>query len=59
MNDNVKQTIHQNTTELHQGYVDGEYTIDELKELHKLAVSEEEFEVAVSIRDVLDMILKG
>jgi protein-arginine kinase activator protein McsA len=52
----TQKLIKENTKELHQAYVDGEYTIKELEELHKTAISDEEFEIAVSIRDVLNMI---
>jgi protein-arginine kinase activator protein McsA len=58
MNAEVKKTIELNTKELLQGFDDELITYEEINELHKEAVADEEYEVAVSIRDVLNIILK-
>lgn len=58
MNAEVKKTIELNTEELLQGFDDNKITYEELRDLHKKAVADEEYEVAVSIRDVLNIILK-
>ena len=57
MNLETEKAINENTADLRQLYYDGLVTYDELRELHKEAVNEREYEVAVSIRDILNEIL--
>ena len=53
---NLKEAIKLNTSELLDGYKSGKISIVELLELEKKAVIDEEYEVAISIKEVLDYI---
>jgi hypothetical protein len=52
----LSEAIKQNTFTLLEGYKAGEISIVELLELEQEAVIDEEYEVAISIKEVLDYI---
>ncbi len=55
----TKEAIKENTLTLIEEVKKGEVDLDHLLELEELANEEEEYEVAVSIRDVIKMIESG
>ena len=50
------EAIRQNTQTLLKGYERGEISKDEILELRQQAIDDEEYEVAISIKEVLDYI---
>ena len=50
------QTIKENTKILLTGYKNGDISKEEILELEQEAIEEEEYEVAISIKEVLDYI---
>jgi hypothetical protein len=52
----LSKAIRENTLILLEGYKDGEISEQELLELEQQAVIDEEYEVAISIKEVLDYI---
>jgi hypothetical protein len=50
------QTIKENTEILLAGYKNGDISKEEILELEQEAIEEEEYEVAISIKEVLDYI---
>jgi hypothetical protein len=50
------QTIKENTKILLAGYKNGDISKEEILELEQEAIEEEEYEVAISIKEVLDYI---
>lgn len=52
----LSEAIKQNTISLLDGYKSGQISIPELLELEKEAIVDEEYEVAISIKQVLDYI---
>jgi hypothetical protein len=50
------EAIRQNTKTLLKGYERGEISKDEILELRQQAIDDEEYEVAISIKEVLDYI---
>jgi hypothetical protein len=50
------QTIKENTKILLAGYKNGDISKEEILELEQEAIEEEEYEVAISIKEVLDFI---
>jgi hypothetical protein len=50
------QTIKENTKILLAGYKNGDISKQEILELEQEAIEEEEYEVAISIKEVLDYI---
>ena len=55
----MDNTIYENTQLLVSGFNKGELSIDDLKELLMQAEQEEEFEVAKSFKDAIDIITKN
>jgi hypothetical protein len=52
----LSEAIKENTITLLDGYKSGKISITELLELEKEAIIDEEYEVAISIKQVLDYI---
>ena len=53
---NVKEVIKLNTHDLLEGYKNNKITVVELIDLEKQAVLDDEFEVAISVKSVLQYI---
>lgn len=51
-----KEAIQENTNTLLEHYKRGEITKEEILELEQEAIQDEEYEVAISIKEVLDFI---
>ena len=55
---NLDNTIFENTQLFVSGYNKGDLTMDDLKEMLRESESEDEFEVAISVRDAINLIQK-
>jgi len=56
MKQETLEAIKENTENLLEGYKSGKISKDEILELRQQAIDDEEYEVAVSIKEVLDYI---
>jgi hypothetical protein len=56
MKQKTLEAIKENTETLLEGYKTGKISKDEILELRQQAIDDEEYEVAVSIKEVLDYI---
>jgi len=52
----LSEVINENTLTLFDGYLSGKISITELLELEQKAIQDEEYEIAISIKKVLDYI---
>ena len=52
----LSEVINGNTLTLFDGYLSGKISITELLELEQKAIQDEEYEIAISIKKVLDYI---
>jgi hypothetical protein len=52
----LSEAINENTLTLFDGYLSGKISITELLELEQEAIQDEEYEIAISIKKVLDCI---
>ncbi len=57
--DTLQKIIEENTEDLIQGYNEGLISITDMEELLKEAEIDEEYEIAISIRNVLKTIKNG